>query len=349
MTTRFGVIGFGAWGSCHADSIVRCEGADLTAIASNTTESLERADELHSGVALTTNYHELLARDDVDIVSIVLPNALHEGAAIAALEAGKHVLLEKPMANSVAACDRILSAAAQSGRTLSIAHELRLSSQWGEIKKYVDEGRLGKPMYLVIELWRRPYRSGSDGWRYDANQVGSWMLEEVIHFADLAAWYFETLGNPISVSAAGSSKDRDPGLYDNFSLTLRWPGGEHAVISQTVAGFDNDMTAGLVGTAGAVRAQWSAAMDRADEAAASLRLIDGLTGEERFEIADPQTVALDRPSGEIHELDMLIQRTVESLETGAPFVPGLEGRRAVAICLAAEQAMRECREIQLDL
>lgn len=349
MTARFGVIGYGAWGSCHADSIARCGGADLVAIASNTSDSLARAEKQHQGVALTSDYHELLARQDIDIVSIVLPNAMHEAAAVSALEAGKHVLLEKPMANSVAACDRILAAAERSGRTLSIAHELRLSSQWGEIKTYVDEGRLGEPMYLVIELWRRPYRSGSDGWRYDASQVGSWMLEEVIHFADLAAWYFEALGNPVSVSAAGNSKGRDQGLYDNFSLTLRWPDGQYALISQTVAGFDNDMTAGLVGTAGAVRANWSAAMDRADEATATLRLIDGLTGEERFDIPETRSIALDHPSGEIHELDILIAQTIEGLKTGKPLVSGAEGRRAVAICLAAEQAMQERREIKLDI
>ncbi|MBH63098.1 MAG: hypothetical protein CL569_11770 [Alphaproteobacteria bacterium] len=165
MTARFGVIGFGAWGSCYAGAIAKCGGAKLTAIAGNTPESLGRASEKHPDVALTADYRELLARDDVDIVSVVVPNALHEEMAVAAFDAGKHVLLEKPMVNSVSACDRILGAARDSGRLLCIAHELRPSSQWGRIKSLVSEGRLGDLMYLTIELWRRPYRSGSDGWR----------------------------------------------------------------------------------------------------------------------------------------------------------------------------------------
>ena len=349
MTTIFGVIGYGAWGSCHADAIARAEGADLVAIASNTEESLAKAGKDHPDAVTSTDYRQLLGRDDIDIVSIVLPNALHEEAAVAAFEAGKHVLLEKPMATTVASCDRILAAAKRSGRMLNIAHELRLSSQWGQIKAYIDEGRLGEPMYLMVELWRRPYRGGSAGWRYDVAQVGSWMLEEVIHFVDFAAWYFEGLGDPVSVSAAGNSKGRDAGLYDNFSLCLRWDGGQYALVSQTVAGFENDMTVGLVGTGGAVRAQWSATMDRSDEPSASLRLIDGLTGEERFDIGDPAKVVLDRPSGEIFELDTLIRRVIDSAESGVPFISGEEGRRAVAICLAAEQAMRERREVPLDL
>ncbi len=349
MTARFGVIGFGAWGSCYAGAIVKCGGAKLTAIAGNTPESLGRAAEKHPDVALTADYRELLARDDVDIVSVVVPNALHEEMAVAAFDAGKHVLLEKPMANSVSTCDRILDAARDSGRLLCIAHELRLSSQWGRIKSLVSEGRLGDPMYLTIELWRRPYRSGRDGWRYDSDLVGSWMLEEIIHFVDLAAWYFEDLGEPASISAAGNSKGRDAGLYDNFSLTLRWPGGQYAVISQKVAGFDNDMTAGLVGTAGAVRAQWSVAMNRSDTPSASMRLIEDLTGEERFDISEPQEIVLERPSGEIFELDTLISHTVESIESGVPLVSGEEGRRAVAICRAAEMAMNAGREVDLDL
>ena len=145
MTARFGDLGFGAWGSCYAGAIVKCGGAKLTAIAGNTPESLGRAAEKHPDVALTADYRELLARDDVDIVSVVVPNALHEEMAVAAFDAGKHVLLEKPMANSVSTCDRILDAARDSGRLLCIAHELRLSSQWGAHQVPGERGPAGRP------------------------------------------------------------------------------------------------------------------------------------------------------------------------------------------------------------
>ena len=103
MTTRFGVIGYGAWGSHHAAAIAGLEETTLIAVAANTDDSQAKARSDHPNAAVVGDYRDLLARDDVDAVSIVLPNALHEEAAVAAMEAGKHVLLEKPMATSVAA------------------------------------------------------------------------------------------------------------------------------------------------------------------------------------------------------------------------------------------------------
>ncbi len=349
MTTGFCIIGYGAWGSHHAAAVAGEEETSLIAIAANSDDSQARSRAAHPDAAVVGDYRELLARDDIDAVSIVLPNAMHEEAAVAAFEAGKHVLLEKPMATSVAACDRILAAKAAAGTSLSIAHELRLSSQWGQIKTYIDEGRLGEPLYLMVELWRRPYRSGSDDWRYDAGRVGSWMLEEIIHWVDFAGWYFECLGDPVSVSAAGSGKGRADGLKDNFSIMLRWQSGAYALLTQTVAGFENYLNAGLVGTKGSVRGEWSAAMDRSHTPTANLRLLDGLTGDERFDIGPVTDVPLAHPSGEVFELELLIRRFVDGLATGVPVVSGEEGRRAVPLCMAAEDAMRAGRDVAIKL
>ena len=82
---------------------------------------------------------------------------------------------------------------------LAIGHELRLSSLWGKVKEMIVAGAVGEPLYVLIELWRRPYRFGSGGWRYDTRRVGNWALEEPIHFFDLARWYFARSGDPASV------------------------------------------------------------------------------------------------------------------------------------------------------
>ncbi len=60
----------------------------------------------------------------------------------------------------------------------------------------IDRGAIGEPQYCLIELWRKPYRLGSNGWRYDISRVGNWILEEPIHFFDLARWYLGSLGEP---------------------------------------------------------------------------------------------------------------------------------------------------------
>ena len=104
------------------------------------------------------------------------------------------------MALSIDHCSDLIRIARQQGKILAIGHELRMSSLWGKVKELVVERAIGEPLYVLIELWRRPYRLGSEGWRYDINRVGSWILEEPIHFFDLARWYFEDIAEPVSVS-----------------------------------------------------------------------------------------------------------------------------------------------------
>ena len=82
----------------------------------------------------------------------------------------------------------------------------------------IDAGAIGDPQYALIELWRNPYRPGADGWRYDIERVGDWILEEPIHFFDLARWYFAGSGEPVSVYARANALDPDrPALQDKFA------------------------------------------------------------------------------------------------------------------------------------
>src|SRR5437660_589037 len=90
------------------------------------------------------------------------------------------------------------------GVTLLIGHEMRFSPMYATIRKLIDSGRLGEPRYILIDLWRRPYRSGSDGWRLDPARVGNWILEEPVHYFDAAAWYLDRCGEPASVYAWGN-------------------------------------------------------------------------------------------------------------------------------------------------
>jgi len=139
-------------------------------------------------------------------VDVVLPSDLHHSAGCAVLDAGKHLLMEKPMAIDEAQCDELLRRARDRGRFIAIGHELRLSALWGRVKRLIDAGAIGDPQYALIELWRRPYRLGADGWRYDIQRVGNWILEEPIHFFDLARWYFAGAGEPQSVFARANAR-----------------------------------------------------------------------------------------------------------------------------------------------
>ena len=164
------------------------------------------------------------SKEDVELCDIVLPSDLHYEVSRAVLESGRHLLLEKPMALSIAHCRELIELARARGRVLAVGHELRLSSLWGKVKELVDAGAIGEPLYALIELWRRPYRLGSGGWRYDIRRVGSWILEEPIHFFDLARWYLSSAGDPVSVYARANGKRADhPELHDNFSAIVNFP------------------------------------------------------------------------------------------------------------------------------
>jgi myo-inositol 2-dehydrogenase/D-chiro-inositol 1-dehydrogenase len=330
---RFGLIGFGAWGSHHARAIAKTPGAELTAVAALSEESRAAAAAAHPAAAVCADYRELLRRDDVDVVDVVLPSDLHFEVGMAALEAGKHLLMEKPLALTVADCDRLCAAAEARGKLLAVGFELRVSSLWGEVKRLMDAGAIGRPQHLLIELWRRPYRQGARGWRYDARRVGNWILEEPIHFFDLARWYLAGAGDTVSVYASANSKQPGrPELQDNFAAIVRFADGAQAVITQTLAAFEHHQTAKATGEAGALWAEWHGAMDRDDRPAFSLRHFDGRS---------VRAVPIPTPAGELFELEEEIAMVVRSVREGTPAAAtGLDGAWAVALCEAAQASVQ---------
>ena len=178
---RFGLIGYGLFGAHHALAIEKCPGAALAAIAVRSEASQNAARQAHRGADVYADFQQLLARADIDVVSVVAPNSLHHEIGMAVLSSGKHLLLEKPMALRLSQCDELIARADSQQLMLAVGHELRLSSLWGRAKLLIEQGVIGEPLHVLIELSRFPYRQGSQGWRYDTAQVGSWILEEPNH------------------------------------------------------------------------------------------------------------------------------------------------------------------------
>ncbi len=337
---RFGLVGYGAWGGHHARAIRATEGAELAAVVTRSEEGRKRVAEDHPGVTVYGDLRSMLDRESLDVVDVALPTDLHYAAAREVLTAGKHLLLEKPMTPRLDECDELLALAESKGLVLAVGHELRLSSLWGKVKELVDAGAIGEPRYALIELWRKPYRLGTSGWRYDLGRVGSWVLEEPIHFFDLARWYLSRHGEPTRVFARASTKsDERPGLWDNFSATVEFLGGAYAVISQTLAGWEHHQVAKLTGSDGAIWAAWGGAMDRTFEPTFSLRVMRGEWIEE---------VPVERKAGEVYELCDEVAMMVEAVRGGAaPAATGRDGRWSVAMCLAAEESVRTGLPVEL--
>jgi myo-inositol 2-dehydrogenase/D-chiro-inositol 1-dehydrogenase len=329
---RFGLIGYGAWGRHHAEAIHKTDGASLAAIAERSEEGQAAARQAFPDAEVVDDYRQLVARDDLDIVDIILPSHLHHEVASALLASGKHLFLEKPMCLTVEDCDDLIRLAQQHDRHLAINHEFRLSSLWGKVKQMVAAGFVGEPQYVLVELSRNSYRYGSDGWRFDINRVGNWILEEPIHFFDLARWYLESVGPPQTVYAAANSRQPDhPELQDNFSAIMRFAGGAYAVVSQTLSAFEHHQTIKLTGTKGALWASWSGAMDRTRHPTYSLKAFDGENLEE---------VVIERTTGELFELEDHVAALVAAVRGGGGLpCTGRDGRWSVAMCLAAARSV----------
>jgi myo-inositol 2-dehydrogenase/D-chiro-inositol 1-dehydrogenase len=337
---RVGLIGYGAWGRHHARAIASGPATALMAICARSPESAADARREYPQATVYADYRELLEREELDLCDVVLPSDLHYDVSRAVLESGRHLLLEKPMTLSIASGRELVALAQARGRVLAVGHELRLSSLWGKVKELIDTGAIGEPLYALIELWRRPYRLGSGGWRYDIQRVGSWILEEPIHFFDLARWYFSGIGDPVSVYARANGKRAErPELHDNFSAIVNFPDGRYAVISQTLAAWEHHQTAKLTGSEGAIWASWSGAMDRTFEPTFNLKLQEGDT------LSD---VPIDKPSGEVYELVDEVAAVACAVRDGTR-VPctGDDGLWSVAMCLKAAESLESGQPVRL--
>jgi myo-inositol 2-dehydrogenase / D-chiro-inositol 1-dehydrogenase len=324
------LIGFGAWGQHHATAIQETADLALAGICTRSEESRAAAAKL--GVPVTADYRELLATPGLDAVDIVLPTRLHHEVASAALAAGLNVLLEKPMAATVEECEDLQAQADDAQKVLLVGHEFRLSTQWGRMRRLIAEGAVGEVQACTIDLWRRPYRQGSAGWRHDPEQVVSWVLEEPIHFFDLATWWLKECGAPEWVYARGTRlPSTKAGLYDNLTAVVEFETGAHATVTQSLSAAEHHLTAKVMGTKGALIATWDGEMDRTTAPRASLKLYDGeRIGEIEIEA-----------SGEFFELRTELAHFAALCKGETdPIITPAEAARAVAICWAAERSIR---------
>jgi myo-inositol 2-dehydrogenase/D-chiro-inositol 1-dehydrogenase len=335
---RIALLGFGAWGSIHAEVLDSLENHELSSIVCHSRETAERAQATYPAAEVTTDYRAPIARDDIDAVDVVLPSHYHVPAAIAALEAGKHVLLEKPMAPNLADGRRLLEATDGSDRAVSLIHELRCSEQWAGVKHLIAAGEIGRPHHALLNLFRFPYRSGRDEWRYSEDKVGSWVLEEPIHFVDLLLWYFEELGSPAGVTAFGNVEST--GLTREFTAVFDFHGGAYGIVSQTLSGFEHHQVAEITGNEGAIRSLWSGAMDRTDRPEFSVTY-------KRKGAETLSRMQFEQPSGELFEIRRYISDALDGLEKGDSLYPPKKELELIRICLSAEEALRSGQRVAL--
>ena len=155
---RIGVIGAGGRGGLARHAHNPEDGVRLVAAADPEKEVLETFKEKYDANFVTADYRELVARDDIDAVFICSPDYAHETQAIAALETGKSVYLEKPLAITIEGCDRILEAACRTKGKLCIGHNMRHMQSVLTMKRLIDEGGDWPSEGGLVPAFRRPWR-----------------------------------------------------------------------------------------------------------------------------------------------------------------------------------------------
>ncbi len=159
-TLRVGVVGLGYAGDQHLKNFVRMPNVEAVALAGLEEERLGELGGLYGVQNLYRSWEDLVARDDLDVVSIGAPNHLHAPIAIAALKGGKHVLCEKPLARTGAEAEGIVRAAREADRAVHIAFTQRERGDVQALKRHVEEGNLGR-IYHAKATWMR--RNGIPG------------------------------------------------------------------------------------------------------------------------------------------------------------------------------------------
>ncbi|MDA0348997.1 MAG: Gfo/Idh/MocA family oxidoreductase [Verrucomicrobia bacterium] len=335
-TIRFGLVGFGRFGGNHARAIANAEGAELAGVAAKSSDSIAAAAMEFPDVFITSDFHELIARDDIDVIDVALPTYLHFEVAKAALEAGKHVFIEKPMTPSTEECRELVRLAKERDLVIAIGFKRRAARLWGQVNELVNDGVIGEPQHALFELWRWPYRQGADGWRYDIRRVGSWELEEPVHCFDMARWYFTpTAGEIVSVYAkANSRQEGHPELHDNFTAILEFENGAHATIAQTLSAWGHQHGLKLTGKKGAIMATWRGATDDAP----ARQTLDYMCSESRQ--GEVESVEFTEEASELYELEREMEAFVRAIHgEGSVIADGNDGVWSIALCEAAHRSI----------
>jgi myo-inositol 2-dehydrogenase / D-chiro-inositol 1-dehydrogenase len=326
------LVGAGRWASAHRATLARAN-ARLVAVATGTPASSARVGAAWA-VPATTDLTALLGMAEVEAVIIASPNDCHASQALAALEAGKHVLVEKPMALDVASARRVAAAAAASERVLAVGLALRVFQFFAQVRTLLDAGTLGAPVHLALDLFRRPHRSGASGWKDDPARLGSPVLEEPIHYLDLARWY---LGEIASVQAWAVSRPGRERFREQLDVRLLSEHGAVSLITRSIAAGGHSVDLRLIGECGALRATWRGSADVDPRPSVRLALHDA-----RGSRVLPTTTA----TGHAHDLWRQTAAFVRAVRGGpAPPATAEDGVASVALSLAVERSLSEAAAV----
>ncbi len=340
------IVGAGVIAATHAAAIAAVPGARLVAVTDVVPGRAIQFARSH-GCAAEPGLDALLARDDIDVVSVCVPSGLHAEVGIAAAAAGKHLVVEKPIDVSLAAADRLIEAADTAGVAMTVISQHRFDPGLVELRGLIDDGVLGR---LVLgEASTKWYRGqgyyDSGPWRGTWALDGGSLMNQGIHYVDLLRW---TMGPVTEVSAIYATQDHQVEVEDTALAVLRFSSGAVATIVSSTAvfpGFAQRLE--VSGTGGTVVIEDGEITHRAFTSA-SPEL--GLRGTQLPRPAAGEGAAANAAALGVASHAAQIADLLAAVEQGRePSVTGRGGRDALEVVCAVYESAREGRPVMLPV
>lgn len=239
---KVGLIGIGGMGGVHFNVYAGMDDVELAVADIRTDMAQEKAGD--RAVAVYATLDDLLAHFDADVIDICTPSYLHADMAVAALNAGKHVLCEKPVALSSVDADRILESARRNGRIFMTAHVVRFMTPYMYLKSVIDSGELGRPVHIMAHRLSAVPRWSWENWMLDLEKSGGTPFDLSIHDIDFFRYCF---GDPTDVKATYHAlQDHNDFIsstlcYDGFDveITGAWYNASYPFNAGYTAIFEN--------------------------------------------------------------------------------------------------------------
>jgi len=327
----FGLIGCGRVAPRHAQSIQELPGARLVAVADVVKSRAERFAR-DSGVRAYTDYRYLLDRKDIDVINICTPSGMHARMGIEAVQAGKHVIVEKPMALSLEDADHLIAAAQSARVKLCVVLQNRYNPPMQDLHRVAMGGFLGRLLLGSATVrWYRPQEYYEDGWHGTWAMDGGALMNQSIHHIDALIWL---MGEVESVFAYTATLAHRMEAEDTGVAVLRFASGALGTVEGSTITFPENLegSVALFGERGAVKVGGTALNRKI------FWKIDGQIEHERELLSREQ---VDPPSvyGTSHKA--IIADMIDAIECDRqPITDGIEGRKSLAVVLGMYKSAR---------
>ena len=338
---RFGLIGCGKITQRLAlPQLTSCSAATITALVDTDRASAEALVQQFGleGMPIWTDWRRMLAEAEVDAVGVCLPNNLHADVAIAALKAKKHVMVEKPMALTLAEADAMIETARAQRRLLMVEHTQRFEPAHEVAHELLRSGMLGKVVQVRGRIAHAgpEYWSSTSPWFVDKRASGGGSLMDVgIHIADALRWL---TGKEVArVCALAKTLEKSVGVEDTATVLLEWTDGTIGSFEASWTGRPYEVTTTCWGERGIVET----ALGRPNPVAIRWCKPED-PGSPLGEPCCPTVPSSSRWGGAYPYFTRCIQEGTE------PFVSGQEGRASLEIVLAAYESIRRGGWVELS-